>query len=70
MLIDFSNHPLSSLTLVYECQECGAIKKSFDLNVLPELKAASSSEAPEPKETPKNADAPAIPIEREPPINR
>jgi len=69
ILIDFSNNPLSALTLVYECQICGEIKKSFDLNTLPELKAPSTSER-EPRETVKNAEEQAIPIERGPQINR
>jgi len=65
----FSNDPLTLLTLVYECQECGEIKKVFDLNTLPELKVPAASEG-EWKETKQEAKAQAIPIEKPPQINR
>jgi len=45
------------------------MKKTFDLNTLPELKAAGTNEG-EFRETEKEASAPAIPIERGPQINR
>jgi len=82
-MVDFSNNPLSALTLFYECQECGEIKKVFDLNTLPELKAPVASE-PQPRQpapqqaqpiqpvqqTAPQVEKPAIPIERGPQINR
>ncbi len=64
----FSNNPLSALSLIYECQECGEIKKIFDLNTLPELKVPVANEA-ESKETQQNPDAQPIPIERGPQIS-
>ncbi len=68
MLIDFSNNLPSALTLLYECQVCGQSKKTYDLNTLPELKAARVT--PEQTE-PINAEAtPGIPIERGPQIER
>jgi len=69
MLIDFSNNPLSALVLVYECQECGEVKKIFDLNTLPELKVSSTSEG-ESREIVVKSEDPAIPIERGPQIDR
>ena len=68
-MIGFSNDPLSALTLTYECQECGTIKKSFDLNTLPELKVptANESELREPKQEAAVVSQ-AIPIERGPQI--
>jgi len=69
MLIDFSNNPPLVLNLIYECQECGQIKKSFDLNSLPEVKLSTASEG-ESRETGIQAEKIAIPIEREPQINR
>jgi len=70
-MIDFSNDPMSSLTMVYECQECGEIKKVFDLNTLPELKVSTSGSSPSPLTVAqRKTDEPLIPIEREAPINR
>ena len=68
-MIGFSNDPLSTLELTYECQECGTIKKSFDLNTLPELKVPAANES-ELRESNQNADSvpQAIPIERGPQI--
>jgi len=37
LLIDFQNKPKFGITLTYECQMCGEIKKAFDLNALPEF---------------------------------
>jgi uncharacterized Zn finger protein len=37
LLINFSNDPASALTMVYECQECGEIKKAFDLDTLSQV---------------------------------
>jgi len=70
-MISFSNDPLSALTLTYECQECGTIKKSFDLNTLPELKVpvATETELNGPKQEAMVASQ-AIPIERGPQIER
>jgi len=34
VLINFSNDPAAALTMIYECQECGEIKKVFDLDTL------------------------------------
>jgi len=70
ILIDFSNNPLAALTLVYECQECGRIKKSYDLNTLTELKPASPTEVAEPIQKETESSKPAIPIERGPQIER
>ena len=69
MMIGFSNDPLSALTLTYECQECGTIKKSFDLNTLPELKmpVVNESGLSEPKQETAVVSQ-AIPIERGPQI--
>ncbi|HKZ94398.1 MAG TPA: hypothetical protein VJ249_07455 [Candidatus Bathyarchaeia archaeon] len=69
LLVDFSNNPLSALTLVYECQVCGHSKKTYDLNTLPELKAARAL-ASEPMETGNVATTSAIPVERGPQIER
>lgn len=70
-MIDFSNDPMSALTMVYECQECGEIKKVFDLNTLPELKVSTSGSGPSPLTVAqRKIDEPLIPIEREAPINR
>lgn len=68
-MIGFSNDPLSALTLTYECQECGAIKKSFDFNTLSELKVpvVNESEFREPKQEAAVLSQ-AIPIERGPQI--
>jgi hypothetical protein len=82
-MIDFSNNPLSALTLVYECQECGEIKTAYDLNTLPELKVVGTGQT-ESKEKDKvvvtNVQTPVqassqmqvstIPIEKGPQINR
>jgi len=70
-MIGFSNDPLSALMLTYECQECGTIKKSFDLNTLPELKVpvVNESEFREPKQEAAVVSQ-AIPIERGPQIER
>jgi len=70
-MIGFSNDPLSTLALTYECQECGTIKKSFDLNTLPELKVPVTDES-ELREPNQKADSvpQAIPIERGPQIER
>jgi hypothetical protein len=69
LLVDFSNNPLSALVLVYECQVCGQTKKTYDLNTLPELKAALRASL-EPRESESTADTPSIPIERGPQIER
>jgi hypothetical protein len=82
-MIDFSNNPLSALTLVYECQECGEIKTTYDLNTLPELKADGTSQAESKQtdkaairndttsaQTPPQMQASTIPIEKGPQINR
>jgi len=69
LLVDFSNNPLSALTLVYECQICGRAKKTYDLNTLPELKAARAV-SHEPTENDTRAESQAIPIERGPQIER
>ena len=69
VMIGFSNDPLSALTLIFECQECGENKKIFDLNTLPELKVPVANEG-EWRETKEEADAQAIPIERGPQIDR
>ena len=37
VLINFSNDPNAAITLVYECQDCGGIKKVFDLDTLPHV---------------------------------
>ncbi len=37
LLIDLLNKPKFGITLTYECQMCGEIKKAFDLNSLPEF---------------------------------
>jgi len=71
----FSNDPLSALTLTYECQQCGKIKKVFDLNTLSELKVPTSNEGEwserEPQEeSQKEPDTQAIPIEKGPQIER
>jgi len=68
-MIGFSNDPVSALTLTYECQECGEVKKVFDLNTLPELKVpvVNQGEWREAKEEPA---AQAIPIEKGPQIDR
>jgi len=66
-MISFSNDPLSALTLTYECQECGEIKKLFDLNTLPELKVPVVNQG-EWKETKQEAQAQTIPIEKGPQI--
>jgi uncharacterized Zn finger protein len=68
-MIDFSNDPVSVLTLTYECQECGTIKKSFDLNTLPELKVPVVNESPVSELKQEAAVvSQAIPIERGPQI--
>jgi uncharacterized Zn finger protein len=36
-LVNFSNDPTAALTLVYECQDCGEIKKIYDLDTLPQV---------------------------------
>lgn len=82
-MIDFSNNPLSALTLVYECQECGEIKTTYDLNTLPELKAAGANRveskqadkvaitnAPVSAQASPQLQASTIPIEKGPQINR
>jgi len=69
LLVDFSNNPISALTLVYECQVCGQSKKTYDLNTLPELKAARAVDR-EPVETSSKNDESTIPIERGPQIER
>ena len=68
-MIGFSNDPLSALTLTFECQECGETKKVFDLNTLPELKVPAASEG-EWNKAKEGVNEQAIPIEREPQINR
>jgi len=67
-MTSFSNNPVSALTLVYECQECGDIKKAFDLNTLPELKAPVINEVVI-NETQQKQDAQPIPIEKGPQIS-
>lgn len=67
IMTSFSNNPVSALTLVYECQECGEIKKAFDLNTLPELSAPVSNEV-QYKENQQKVETPPIPIERGPQI--
>ena len=37
VLVNFSNNPASALVLLYECQDCGEIKKVFDLDTLPQV---------------------------------
>jgi len=37
VMINFSNDPATAITMVYECQECGEIKKVFDLDTLPQV---------------------------------
>lgn len=37
VLVNFSNDPSSTLTLLYECQDCGEIKKVLDLDTLPQV---------------------------------
>jgi hypothetical protein len=37
VLINFSNDPTATLTLLYECQDCGEIKKIYDLDTLPHV---------------------------------
>jgi uncharacterized Zn finger protein len=37
LLINFSNDPALAITMVYECQDCGEIKKAFDLDTLPQV---------------------------------
>ena len=37
VLVNFSNDPASALTLLYECQDCGEIKRVFDLDTLPQV---------------------------------
>jgi len=69
LLIDFSNNPLSALMLVYECQVCGQTKKTYDLNALPELKAAKIATV-EQIELGSSVNTSAIPIERGPQIER
>jgi len=67
-MIGFSNDPLSALTLTYECQECGEIKKVFDLNTLPELKVPAVNQ-PELTEVKEEIKPQAIPIEKGPQID-
>jgi len=69
LLIDFSNNPLSALTLVYECQVCGQSKKTYDLNTLPELKASRTAPT-EPVETSTSEVPHDVPIDRGPQIER
>jgi len=71
LLVDFSNNPISALTLVFECQVCGQTKKTYDLNTLPELKAARTVDiSPTPAEPIDKTEASEIPIERGPQIER
>lgn len=66
LLISFSNNPLLTIIMVYECQDCGETKKVFDLNTLPsnwEPTKEIDAEEKEDKE-------PAIPIERGPQIEQ
>ena len=37
LLISFSNDPATAIIMLYECQECGEIKKVFDLDTLPQV---------------------------------
>ena len=37
VLINFSNDPTSAISLLYECQDCGEIKKIYDLDTLPQV---------------------------------
>lgn len=37
VLVNFSNDPSSALTMLYECQDCGEIKKVYDLDTLPQV---------------------------------
>jgi len=37
VLISFSNDPTTSITMLYECQDCGETKKIFDLETLPHM---------------------------------
>lgn len=37
VLISFSNAPSTSITMLYECQDCGETKKIFDLETLPQV---------------------------------
>ncbi len=67
IMTSFSNNPLSALTLVYECQECGEIKKAYDLNTLPELSVPVSKDL-QYKEPEQKVVEPAVPIERGPQI--
>lgn len=69
IMIGFSNDPLSALTLNYECQECGEVKKVFDLNTLPELKVPVADKGGL-EETKVEAEVKAIPLERGPQIDR
>ena len=55
--------------LIYECQVCGQTKKTYDLNALPELKAAKTATT-EQTEFNGSMDKPAIPMERGPQIER
>jgi len=57
-LVDFKNQT-PALTLIYECQACGEVRKIFDIDSLPE----PSTEPVEKKERP-------IPIERGPQIEQ
>jgi len=68
-LISFSNDPTSAITLLYECQECGTIKKILELNTLPEPKVLDVNES-EPTPIVEHAEHQAIPIERGPQIER
>jgi hypothetical protein len=63
-MVGFSNDPLSVLTLIYECQTCGTIKKVFDLNPMPELGAFTPNE-----NTSKESSEQTAPIEKETQIN-
>jgi hypothetical protein len=63
-MVGFSNDPQSLLTLIYECQICGTIKKVFDLNPLPESRAFTPSE-----NTSKESSEQTTPTERETLIN-
>lgn len=70
VLIDFSNDPGSVLTLFYECQECFSVKKVVELNTLPELKVAHTSEIEEKEQDSEIQEQPLIPIEKGPQISR
>jgi hypothetical protein len=68
LLISFSNNPLLTIIMVYECQDCGETKRVFDLNTLPlNWEPATGIEAEEKEEKKPTV---SIPIEQGPQIEQ